>query len=141
MSWPTSNSATPLYPPSEYDHVIPLGTGDRIAAGEEIAIMPAELVVHALDSALVAMLWRASTSLVRHALMALASLQLVLWALRRRDGLAAAQLPTELPFWIDRLITAAALSGGMLVLIHSAVSLANASSIASSKSSRSIGPR
>ncbi len=103
--------------------------------------MPAELVVYALDSALVAMLWRASTSLVRHALMALASLQLVLWALRRRDGLTAAQLPTELPFWIDRLITAAALSGGMLVLIHSAVSLANASSIASSKSSRSIGPR
>ena len=47
-------------------------------------------------------------SLVSHALVALAGLQLALWAFLRRDGLVKALLPTDAPFWLDRGVTAAA---------------------------------
>lgn len=35
--------------PTTYRYVIPVGTGDRIAAGEEVEIVPARLVVHVGD--------------------------------------------------------------------------------------------
>ena len=47
-------------------------------------------------------------SLVSHALVALAGMQLALWAFLRRDGLVKALLPTDAPFWLDRGVTAAA---------------------------------
>jgi hypothetical protein len=47
-------------------------------------------------------------SLVSHALVVLAGLQLVLWVFVRRDGLSKALLPTDAPFWLDRGVTAAA---------------------------------
>ena len=47
-------------------------------------------------------------SLVSHALVVLAGLQLVLWVFVRRDGLTKALLPTDAPFWLDRGVTAAA---------------------------------
>ncbi len=51
--------------------------------------------------------------LVRWALVAAGSAELTLWGWLRRDGLGAAILPTDLPFWIDRLVTALALAGGV----------------------------
>lgn len=55
--------------------------------------------------------------LVEHALLALAGLQLVLWAYRRRSGLTHAIVPTDLPFWFDRTMTAIALSGGATIAV------------------------
>lgn len=47
-------------------------------------------------------------SLISYGLVALAGVQLGLWAFVRRDGLVRALLPTEAPFWLDRGVTAAA---------------------------------
>ncbi len=55
--------------------------------------------------------------LVEAGLLAVAGLQLLLWAVRRRSGLSSALLPTDLPFWLDRAVTAAALSGGAVVAV------------------------
>lgn len=53
------------------------------------------------------------SEMLRDALIAIAGLDLVVWALTRQSGLTRAVLPTDLPFWLDRLVTAAALSGGI----------------------------
>jgi hypothetical protein len=51
--------------------------------------------------------------LLQRGLVAFSGLVLALWAYRRRSGLTAAVLPTDLPFWLDRMITAGALAGGL----------------------------
>ena len=44
--------------------------------------------------------------------------ELAVWGFMKRDGLSAAIVPTDAPFWLDRFATAAALVGGsMLVAI------------------------
>lgn len=48
-----------------------------------------------------------------------AALQLVLWAFLRRTGLSRAVLPTDLPFGVDRFVTAATLVGGAVLLVGS----------------------
>jgi hypothetical protein len=55
--------------------------------------------------------------LVERALVALAGAQLFVWGLERRSGLSKALLPTDLPFWLDRVVTAAALTGGAAVAL------------------------
>jgi len=58
--------------------------------------------------------WRAgATSAVSSAATAVAGLQLVVWGVERRVGLVRAVLPTDAPFWFDRLVTAAALAIGL----------------------------
>jgi len=42
-------------------------------------------------------------------LVAIGAVQLLIWGLERRSGLWRAILPTPLPFWVDRLMTATAL--------------------------------
>lgn len=54
--------------------------------------------------------------LTEHALIALGGLQLALWGFGRRSGLSSAVLPTELPFWFDRTVTALALVGGVALV-------------------------
>jgi hypothetical protein len=51
------------------------------------------------------------------ALLALAGLQLLVWGLQRRHVLTRAVLPTDLPYWVDRAVTAAVLpaAGGLVV--------------------------
>jgi hypothetical protein len=39
--------------------------------------------------------------------------ELAVWGVVKRDGLFAAIVPTDAPFWLDRFATAAALSGGV----------------------------
>lgn len=39
--------------------------------------------------------------------------ELVIWGSVKRDGLSAAIIPTSMPFWFDRAVTAAALVGGV----------------------------
>ena len=56
-------------------------------------------------------------SLISHGLVALAGLQLVLWAFLRRDGLVKALLPTDAPYWLDRGVTAAAAVVGAVGIV------------------------
>jgi len=49
------------------------------------------------------------------AAMLLIGVELAIWGFVKRDGLSAAIVPTDAPFWLDRLATAAALVGGVLV--------------------------
>lgn len=49
-----------------------------------------------------------------HGATLIAAAQLLVWGVERRDGLVRAVLPTDLPFWIDRAVSAAALSAGAL---------------------------
>ena len=53
----------------------------------------------------------------------LAGLQLALWAYTRRATLTKPVLPTDLPFWFDRIITAAALAGGTALTVVAGVAL------------------
>jgi hypothetical protein len=62
-------------------------------------------------------------SLVSHALVALAGLQLVLWAFVRREGLTKAVLPTDAPFWLDRGVTAAAAVVGAAGIVAGALGM------------------
>jgi hypothetical protein len=56
--------------------------------------------------------------LLQSGLLALAGAQLLVWALQRRTVLTKPVLPTDLPFWLDRSITAAVLVGAVgLVLV------------------------
>lgn len=50
-------------------------------------------------------------------LTAVAAAQVLVWALERRTGLTRAVLPTDLPAGLDRFVTAAALSGALVVLV------------------------
>jgi hypothetical protein len=61
---------------------------------------------------------------VRSGLTLVAAVQLVVWGFARRGGLTHAVLPTSAPFWLDRLVTAAALAGGLALLAIAAYDLA-----------------
>jgi len=48
------------------------------------------------------------------AAMLLVGAELAVWGFMKRDGLGAAIVPTDAPFWLDRFTTAAALVGGVV---------------------------
>jgi hypothetical protein len=48
---------------------------------------------------------------------AIAGLELAAWALDRRAGLTRAVLPTDAPYWVDRAVTAGALTVGLLAAL------------------------
>jgi hypothetical protein len=86
--------------------------------------------------------WWRSAPLFRDALLAIATAQVLLWAFTRRLTFVKAVLPTDLPFWLDRMLSAAATSGALVALGFAVASLvrlarhpASASSIAASRSS------
>ena len=60
------------------------------------------------------------------ALALLAGANLAVWGWMRRDNLSRAVLPTDAPWWLDRLASAAALSGGALLAAGALVALATA---------------
>ncbi len=45
----------------------------------------------------------------------LVGVELAVWGFVKRDGLSAAIVPTDAPFWLDRFATASALVGGVLL--------------------------
>ncbi len=55
--------------------------------------------------------------LAESGLVALAALQVLLWAVLRRTTLTRAVLPTDTPFWLDRAVTAGVLVGSAVLLI------------------------
>lgn len=56
---------------------------------------------------------RRDATFVARAATLVAAVQLAVWGLVKRDGLTAALIPTDAPGWLDRLATAAALTGGV----------------------------
>lgn len=52
------------------------------------------------------------SAVLLHGLVALAGVQLALWAVVRRTTLTKPVLPTDVPFWFDRVVTAGALTAG-----------------------------
>jgi hypothetical protein len=56
-------------------------------------------------------------------LLGLAALELLIWSVMRREWMAAAILPTALPFWADRAATGAVMAGALLVVVDVARSL------------------
>ena len=50
------------------------------------------------------------------AAMLLVGVELAVWGFMKRDGLDAAIVPTDAPFWLDRFTTAAALVGGVMLV-------------------------
>ena len=57
------------------------------------------------------------SEILERGLVAFAGVQLALWAILRRDGLSKAVLPTDVPFWFDRAVTAGVLVGGVTVTV------------------------
>lgn len=55
--------------------------------------------------------------LLQSGLLALGAAQLLVWAVQRRTTLTRAVLPTDLPFWLDRVVTAAVLVGSAGLII------------------------
>lgn len=77
-----------------------------------------------------ALLWLIATvltygrqHLLSSGLTLLAGVQLTLWAVVRRATLTSAVLPTDLPFWIDRMVTAAVLTGGAALVVTGLITL------------------
>ena len=62
-------------------------------------------------------------ALLQSALALLTGAQLVLWAFTRRTTLTKAVLPTDLPYWFDRLVTGASLTGGAVLVVVSLLAL------------------
>ncbi len=75
------------------------------------------LPVMALVAALAVIAVYGRSALLQLGLLALAGLQLTLWAVRRRSGLTTAWLPTDAPFWFDRAVTAIALAAGVVIVV------------------------
>lgn len=57
------------------------------------------------------------------AAMLLVGAELAVWGFMKRDGLGAAIVPTDAPFWLDRFATAAALVGGVMFVAIASWSL------------------
>ncbi|MEX2626022.1 MAG: hypothetical protein WD225_04015 [Ilumatobacteraceae bacterium] len=51
-----------------------------------------------------------------HGAVLVAAAQLLVWGVERRHGLSRAILPTDAPFWLDRTVSAAALSAGVAAI-------------------------
>lgn len=62
--------------------------------------------------------------LIERGLVTIAAIQLLVWAVQRRSALTSAVLPTDLPFWLDRSITAATLVSATVLLLGTIRSLA-----------------
>jgi hypothetical protein len=61
---------------------------------------------------------------LRAAIVLVAGAQLLVWGWSRRSGLAKPVLPTSAPFWLDRLVSAAALTTGIGLVVVTVVELA-----------------
>lgn len=57
------------------------------------------------------------SSLWRAGLVALAGLQLLVWGVPRRHVLTRAVVPTELPYWVDRAVTAAVIPTAIALVV------------------------
>lgn len=63
-------------------------------------------------------LWALRSSHLVAMLLGLASLELLIWSIVRRDWMTAPILPTTLPFWVDRFVTGAVMAGALVVTVE-----------------------
>ena len=61
--------------------------------------------------------------LMEFGLVAIAAIQLLIWAVQRRSVLTSAVLPTDLPYWFDRMVTSSTLVAAALLLAGSVRSI------------------
>lgn len=78
----------------------------------------------ALAGAALAWWWR--STMLAHGLVALAAMQLLLWAWVRRQTFTHPVLPTDAPFWLDRAVSAGAAAAAVVLLGASVAGLAAA---------------
>lgn len=83
---------------------VPAETGPPVL----LWLLPATALVAAMASGL-----GSRAAVWRQVLLWVAVLDLVLWAILRWDWMWQPVLPSSLPFWLDRMVTAAVLSGGV----------------------------
>lgn len=79
------------------------------------------LPVAAAASALLAVVL--GRSVVSHALVLLAGIELALWVVLRRDVLTRAVIPTDAPYWLDRAVTSGAAVVAALVVVASTIAM------------------
>jgi len=79
-------------------------------------LMPS-LAVVACSTAVIIDRWVESLRFWAPGLLAIGAVQLMIWGLERRSGLWRAILPTPLPFWIDRAMTATALGAAGAAIV------------------------
>lgn len=73
-------------------------------------VLPAIAVVCAVVGAVAG---RRGSNFVADAAMLVVGVELAVWGFVKRDGLAAAIVPTDAPMWLDRFTTALAIAGGV----------------------------
>ena len=102
-----------------------LATGVSLAAFVSVPAETAPSVVAWLvpltAGGLAVWAWRDPTRATT--LLAVSALELAIWGWTRREWMTSALLPTGLPYWIDRTITAAVLGGALIILWSVAQSL------------------
>jgi hypothetical protein len=96
---------------------VPSMTGPPITAW----LIPATALAAAVAGKVLAR--RAGAAVYAAGARVLVGVELALWAFTRRSGLTAAILPTDLPFWLDRAVTAAAGVFGLLLAAAALVPL------------------
>ncbi len=111
---------------------IPLASAATVVGVAQFRSLPAEtgplmtwwlLPTLALMCLLATIATHGRGTLLRSGLVLLAGVQLTLWAITRRTTLTKAVLPTDLPFWFDRTITAAVLTGGAALIVTALIAL------------------
>jgi len=75
-------------------------------------VLPAIAVVSAAVGVVLA---RRGMQFAADAALLLVGVELAVWGFVKRDGLSAAIIPTDAPFWLDRFTTAFALTGGVAI--------------------------
>ena len=85
---------------------LPSATGPRLIW----IVLP---LIAAMSTAVGLFLAKRATGFAADAAMLLVGVELAVWGFVKRDGLSAAIVPTDAPFWLDRFTTAAALTGGV----------------------------
>ena len=73
-------------------------------------------LIAALSSAVGVVLALRGMRFAADAAMLLVGVELAVWGFVKRDGLTAAIVPTDAPFWLDRFVTASALAGGVAIV-------------------------
>lgn len=95
-----------------------------VAGGAQYLSLPDETGPHvvwwllpaiAVASGIVSIATYGRSAILVSGLLALSGVQLLIWAELRRDGLTKPVLPTEIAFWFDRAVTAAALVAGAAI--------------------------
>lgn len=96
-----------------------------VVGGAQFLSLPAEteplvtwwlLPAIAIAAVVANIAWYGRSELLRHGLVAVAAGQLLLWSVGRRSALTKAVLPTDLPFPLDRAMTAGVLVVAALLL-------------------------